>query len=505
MNVKQLYRTIRDLFSETRWVKLTYEIFNLEKNFNYSDFEKSAKLCREELKNSKVKNVEIIELKADGKTVYGDFIMPESFDWEYAYLKITHPIEFKDYILADTKIHPFCIANRSAPTKEKLFEIIHINDINKKKNLKNYLVFCDNIHPSICRESIESTNAEGIISSYSGAPEYKDCMYWINGWSRRSGWYQTKDEKKLICFSISPSKGELLKKLIEKGSVKVCACVKSKIYNGKINLITGNIPGKRKKEITFLAHLYEPMINDNASGVSGLIEVANLINTMIENYGFTPEYGIRFLFGMEMYGFENFFEKKHSIIYGINVDCITCDIQKTGTKYITVYESHFTNPFFGDWIFEDLLERFFCFPWRKRRTPYHDNTFISDLSIGIPVLYIISSPGKFHHNSYDSEIVNWAQGKEILFLLTTYCCLLSSGKLSNYLEQIEFWAKKEFFSYLCKLQNFNETTKYHLENRVLFFSEYLKKKYCSLELFDVKPCRKFLKEIDEISEKTLKK
>ncbi|MCM8816802.1 MAG: AAC(3) family N-acetyltransferase [Candidatus Omnitrophica bacterium] len=505
--MKNLYHLIENLFDKNRWKEIASKIYAIEKRFCYSDFEFSAKLCRDELERSGAKDVELIKLKADGKTIYGDFIMPQAWDYEYAKLEIVEPEKFKGKILADTSIHPFHIANRSCAIDKNVFEVIDIKKISENKNLAGCFVFCGNIHPRECRHEIEKTGATGIISSFSKSPEIKDGIFWVNGWVKNSGWYHTKEDRKMACFSITPADGELLQNLLDSYRVKVKAVVKSKIYDGHIHSITGLIPGKTKKEICFLAHLYEPMITDNATGVAGLIELCRVFNQMINEKKIIPEIGIRFLFSMERYGMMEFFEKRHNVIYVFNVDSITDDIVKTGSLHYTFYGSPSNLPFFGDWLFEYILSRFFRYPWKKQMSSYEDDSFVSDSSIGIPSGYFLSHPGKLHHNSYLEKTVNWQQGENVFCVLGTYALVLNG--LKNNLETIiETSAKQELFSYLTTLVMNATDSKdgfniQGIKERVDYFTGYLKKKYFSALAFNIKCRKNFAKDIDAITKSFL--
>ncbi|MCM8822993.1 MAG: hypothetical protein NC831_09385, partial [Candidatus Omnitrophica bacterium] len=70
--MQNLFSLILKHFDFERWQNLSLKIYSIERRFCYQDFEKSAKLCKNELEHSGAKNVELISLKADGKTTYGD-------------------------------------------------------------------------------------------------------------------------------------------------------------------------------------------------------------------------------------------------------------------------------------------------------------------------------------------------------------------------------------------------------------------------------------------------
>ncbi|MCX7705759.1 MAG: AAC(3) family N-acetyltransferase [bacterium] len=508
--MEKIFSKIEKSFDVERWKKLACKIYEIEKNFCYRDFRKSAIFCNNELECSGAKKVELIKLNADGRTVYGDFIMPQAWNFEFAKLEIVEPDALKGRVIADTSIHPFHIANRSCRIKENIFEVVDIKDISERSNLIGCFVFCGNIHPRECRNDIEKTGAIGIISSFSKAPDIKDGIFWVNGWVKNSGWYHTKQDRKMACFSITPEDGKYLQSLLDKGPVKIRTVVKSNTYDGHIYSITGLIPGKTEKEMCILAHLYEPMLTDNATGVAGIIELCRVFNNLVKKNEFIPEFGIRFLFSMERYGMMEFFEKKHNVVYGFNVDSIADDIVKTGSLHYTFYGSPFNVPFFGDWIFEKILNDFFNYPWKKKLPAYEDDTFISDSAISIPTGYFISHPGKLHHNSYLAETVNWQQGKQAILAIGTYIMALTSPLKSNYSVFIEYAAKKEFFSYLKHLssniaKSIEEFTSKQMKERIEYFADYLKKKYLSAKPFGIECQKTLLKEIDEITRKFLKK
>lgn len=506
--MEKIFEKIGKYFDHERWKKLSESIYSIERKFCYRDFEKSADLCRRELEKSGAKQTSIVSLKADGEQAYGDFIMPRAWDFEYARLEIFKPEEFKGKILADTSIHPFHIANRSRDINEDIFEVIDIKKISKNSRLDGCFVFCGNIHPRECRHEIEKTGATGIISSFSKAPDIKDGLFWINGWVKNSGWYHTKQDRQMVCFSITPADGEFLQNLLDASQVKVKVSVRSRTYDGHIYSITGLIPGKTNREICFLAHLYEPMLTDNATGVAGLIELCRVFNSLIENNEFMPEISIRFLFSMERYGMMEFFERKHNVIYAFNVDSIADDIVKTEKMHYTLYGSPLVIPFFGDWILERILTAFFKYPWKKEMPAYEDDTFVSDSSIGIPSGYLVSHPGKLHHNSYLSQTVNWEQGKHVLNILGVYFFMLSSGIRKKYLPVLEMSARSEFFSYIAnlasRLASMENLDSHGIKRRIDYFAEYIKKKYLSARSFGIGCRENFLLEIDGIAKKSIK-
>lgn len=512
--MKRYYELIKKSFSMAYHANLAMQIYSLESSFCYRDFARSSRLCLEELKKAGAENVELIPHKADGETTYGDFIMPEAWDVDEASLEVVEPAGAPAPVLADLKKHPFAVANRCASTPEQgvVAEVLTLDEARRRKRLDGKLVFVQDTSPRYVRGMVLEKNGIGIISAYSGAKDAPDGILWINGWCTGSGWYHTKEDKKLLCFSITPRIGEVLQSLLKSSrSVHVRARVRSRIYAGEISTVTGLLPGRSDEEILFVAHLYEPMLTDNATSVAALIEACRVLKRLLREGSIPPlKRGIRFLFSMERYGVAAFFEKRReNIRAALNVDSITPDITRTGMMHLSLCNNPYSNPFFGDFIFEHLLEH--CFPpeiaWRRERPEFGDDSFIADSSIGIPTNYFMSHPGKLHHSSLEAEVVDWNLGREMAVVMTTYAYLLAAGEEANagLLEAISYSsAKSELLSFFQTLANAltskpGALTAEEAEERAAWFTAYLKKKLSTLRAFGYNLPDTVMQEIDETS------
>jgi hypothetical protein len=61
------------------------------------------------------------------------------------------------------------------------------------------------------------------------------------------------------------------------------------------------------------------------------------------------------------------------------------------------------------------------YPWKPVRNNFSDDTWISDTTIGIPVNWLHSPPGRYHHSSLVSfRDVDWALAENITSLIATY-------------------------------------------------------------------------------------
>jgi len=482
------YKKISGEFDPVRFKKISEQIAGYESSFCYKGFRKSAFFCAKKLKQAGAE-VKITALPADGKTSFLDYILPQAFDVNSACLELIEP---KKLVLANLKEEPFCVANRCGSTPEGglMAEVIEAERLDKE-DIKGKIVFTKDVHPKEIRSRVVEKGGIGIISSFSRGPDLQDSTWWANGWGSGPGWYLLKEDKKIFCFSISPGKGEYLKSLFRKGrKAKARVEVSSRIYAGKIHTVSGFLPGSSAKEITFLAHIYEPMITDNATGAAALIEICRILNVLIKKGEIPPpRRGIRFLLSMEKYGFAEFFsgkENRKKTLCAINTDSISTDIRKT-LRPVSLRINPSSHPFFGDFLLEDLTRKFLSpfYPWKIEKGNFSDDTWICDGTVGIPVNWLWSHPGKYHHNSLDAKTVDFNLARNIASIIATYAYLLAAGEkeAGDYLRQVSFYgARKRRLDFYQQLSS-QELALNDARIKRAFFAEYIQKGIHSLEKF----------------------
>ena len=133
-------------------------------------------------------------------------------------------------------------------------------------------------------------------------------------------------------FMISPRKGQMLRELLCKGTVRIEVAIQSRMYNGEFHSATGITCGAEKPDegILFLTHLQEPGANGNCSGTGVGLELARSLNAAIRD-GIVPRprRSIRFLFGWEGIGLQAWIEKHRErlpqMLGGLNIDEIGVD------------------------------------------------------------------------------------------------------------------------------------------------------------------------------------
>jgi len=164
-----------------------------------------------------------------------------------------------------------------------------------------------------------------------------DAFRWENGTGLRD-WYPVDGEPVLPMFSLTPRQAQMLR---EHPQTLLRGAIARRFYDGGIPMVTGLVPGRESTEILLMAHLYEPFEADNAASAPMLLE---LCRKLVPLAG-TLRHSIRFLFGMERFGFAEYFHRhgKGNCVFAVNVDC-PCNIATTKHPRFTVYGSSETAP-----------------------------------------------------------------------------------------------------------------------------------------------------------------
>src|SRR5262249_35606690 len=117
-------------------------------------------------------------------------------------------------------------------------------------------------------------------------------------------WHVQVSDRPRIGFSVTPRTGDKLRAALRKGPVLVHVASNGKLFEGELDIVTGVVPGEDERELWLMAHLYEPLPDDNSAGVVGAIEVAKVLRRLIANGTLPrPRFTLRLIFSMEMYGY----------------------------------------------------------------------------------------------------------------------------------------------------------------------------------------------------------
>ena len=392
-------------------------LFTLESPQTSPAQEKAAEYTFNLLKEDGFTNVELLKFPADGKTVYQDKIMPLLWDVSKAVLASSTTNE----IYADYEANPFSIvAGSTATPKDGLnTRVITEAQLLSGEDAAGTLVLLSpNTRPcNTVLTPLLDLGAIGFVSDYlCGRYQTPDDCQWVNGCTDAGDWHVTLEDRDFIGFSVSPKVGAKLRTLAEKGNCNVHVSCDARRYSGEISVVTGLIPGKQEKEFWLVAHLYEPLLNDNSTGVTAAIEIANMIKNLLKT-----EYTIRVVFAHELYGFAAYAAHRgnylgNQVVGGCNLD----DLSSCLPGKLLLVPAGEAIPFHGN----EILKH--CYQALKDTVEgleledigqYYDDLALGDSTIGVPLTWLMGK-GSLWHNSAQckKDYIN----SEIFFRTTAF-------------------------------------------------------------------------------------
>jgi hypothetical protein len=388
-------------------------LWRLELPQTFAAYHAAAGRTLEMIKDAGIGNAEMIQSPADGRTVYQDKRTPLAWDASLGRLTVTKSkIPFSEPVIADYKRHPFHLIKGSVSTARggQRARIISQDQFESGCDARGALVLCRlRVWPGgkILPKALDR-GALGLISDYvKSRGKLPDAIPWINASTEGSHWHVQCEDRPFVSFAVSPRAGDLLRRALKAGPVEALAECDGRRYEGTIPCVTALIPGRQKRELWLMAHLYEPLSDDNATGVAGAVELARIIKRLTETGALPPlEFSLRLVFGAEHYGFAAFADRMggypgDKVIGAVNMDSLPSG--NPGQK-LHLYFAPPGTPFFGNSVLEMALEdlrnsdiirpeRVFGFG------QYGDDTFLSDKTTGVPTVWPLGTKKMLWHNS----------------------------------------------------------------------------------------------------------
>jgi len=404
------YQMFRQRLHAEEMLDNTNELLKLELGQTFPCYHASAEKALALLKRYGIPNAEKITFPADGRTDYQDKITPLGWKATIGKAVIQKAIGIpQGTVIADYQRHPFHLikGSVSTPPGGAVYPIITEAQMIAGMDARGaFVLLSPRTAPGASGflSRCIDLGATGFISDYSmNAKDAPDGIQWSNAQTEHGNWHVIADDRPFIGFSITPGMGDDLRRALASGPVTALIESDATRYETTVDLVTALVPGRRKEEFWIFAHLYEPLGNDNSSGVAAAIETLRMI--MAQG---TPEFSLRVLFGLEHYGFAAYAAMRgdgnlsREVLGGIDYDAmylhhgwsIRFNCAAPGT------------PFFGNYLFEqcanDLngrpeiptLDFFESYP-----TMYDDDSFLGDSTTGVPTLWPIRAGKNFWHNS----------------------------------------------------------------------------------------------------------
>ena len=421
---------------DMEWVKKhTIAINAMERPTTNSDFLKSSEYVRNLMVEAGFSEVERYALPCDGVTTYDDCTMPLA--WDRTGRSTLEMISPEKRLLADTDAEPLNAVIWSPPTPEGgvTAELVDLRSAVSEDlhELSGKIVLWPDSPSAAVKEKLIKCGALGIVAFVDGVFDTNpDDVRWMNGSGLR-GWYYTGEDPQIWVFSITPRLGrELAGRLASGEKITVKAEMKTRVYAGEINTVTGLIPGKSGKENALVAHMYEPFLPDDAAGIVLSIAVGKALKELVEA-GRIPELdtGLRVAFSMERYGFSEFFLNRSSnIVSMINMDSVCHRTLALAGVLPELRHSPASAPNFDTVLLRNMLKE--CYPevpFRETPGNLSDDTFSADSTFKIPCCWLHTppAPGRHHNTGAVFNEADWPIAEMVATVMTAYHAKLNNA------------------------------------------------------------------------------
>ena len=410
------------------WLALMDKVFNADKSqeilekiwendrwFDFKAFNRTAQVCADYMTVCGLEEVELTPLIADGKTPYGDWVLPKAWDVEDAKLVLLEA--GGETVVADYKAVPCALSINSAPTPEGGYtaELIAIEaDAADTPDIKGKLLLTTKPAQTLVGMA-KKHGAIGIVSDffplYPGVRDTREQMHETTRWD--NNFIQPINDTGLFAFNITPDTGDMLRAKMAKGAtLTMRATVDARIYDGENNVVSCAILGSdpNAKELFLYGHLYEEGAHDNASGCALFIEVLRAVMVLIKEGKLPrPKHTIRLIMGYECVGSTGWLvtheKEAANMLCGIVADMI--GTEGIDNSVMTVRMDPLSNYSFIDSVLKQVnidYKSLYApdYKWILTKFQIASDNMIGDPMWGIPTTAMISEPALSYHSSMDT-------------------------------------------------------------------------------------------------------
>ena len=416
-------------------------IHAVDRHFTFSSFHESARYSAERLRAAGLMEVQIVEAPADGRSVYGDWMMPLAWEVEEATFDVVGADGGVERV-ADRSQVPACLAMWSAPTPPEGVEaeLVWIEDPADRGTwsaevVRGRIVFTS-AHPHSVKRLLLEQGAVGMLSDFqSPGANLPEAVAWINAWSDDpGGWALTNRDLLGWSFQISPRQGEMLRARLKAGEkLRGRAVVRASIERGTLPTVTGVIPGCGKEEVLVVGHQFEQGAVDNASGVGIMLEAARALQGLISRGELpAPRRSIRFLFVSECYGTMFWLEQSRRarrIVAGLCVDA-PCGIAELALRPLEISVNPHSQMSYVDAlalaICGEVMAAAATYAWGERPFSMTDN-LIADKTIDIACPWIGGHSRTWHNSADTPEVLDADAQGLVARMAAAYGYLIASA------------------------------------------------------------------------------
>ncbi|MBO4303820.1 MAG: DUF4910 domain-containing protein [Lentisphaeria bacterium] len=409
-----LYRKFLKKIDADFLMKETENLWRREFPQTFKAYHEAAFYTKELVEKAGLPNVELIELPADGKTAFLDNRMPIAWDASCGRLTLlnckekvkNNPFgndEEGRLVAADFQKHPFSLVKGSVlPGGKRTARIISETQLLSGIDAEGTIVLLDKSTRPYGKAitMLLDLGAIGFLAdNVTGGLDHPDSIGWFNA-ACESDWHVTAAHRPFVGFSTTPRIGDYIREQLKRKAVMAQVECDGVRYVGVHHAVTALIPGRRKEEVWAYGHLYEPLADDDSCGVVAAIETAKQI--MAEG---TPEYSVRVVFAMELYGFAAFIGKRmggdlrKKVIGALNYDGLASILNVK----LKCYTCPMGTPCFGNFLIEELTNAMqtekASFTCKMYPSAYFDDIAFNCPSVGLAAIWALCDHGDTHHTS----------------------------------------------------------------------------------------------------------
>jgi hypothetical protein len=404
--VSALVQNIGKSVDADRAMETMRRVYDTDHFFTFPKFEETAVYLKQRLEESGLTQVEIGGATADGKTQAGFWTEPLAWNVKEARLEVIEP---ERTLLCDYQSVPTSLGmwSGSTPKEGVTAELVDIKRT-PWSDVKGKLVLTDR-NSAGYKFRLVKYGALGAVNGFSENPELQDGRQWVNAWGD-NGWGFTKASTPLLSFSVTPRQAAHLRQMMASGKrVMVHAYADTSFYSGRYPWVTGVLPGTNpKEEVLVLGHSSEQGANDNATGVSAMVEALHTIANLVKEGKLArPRRSIRILLMPELYGslsyIANHPERMKHTLAAMAVDTPAADYHLAGTEY-TFYMNPQVAMSYTDALIMRIARTYLGSSrptFSSVHTPGTDS-YLGEPTVGVPTVWSYSGTGvNTHHNTED--------------------------------------------------------------------------------------------------------
>jgi hypothetical protein len=363
----------------------------------------------------------------------GFWTLPLAWDVTSARLELTSP---ERELLCEYKAVPTCLGMWSGATAAEGVdaELVAYTAAHPEK-MKGKLVLTDKNAANLKFELVRA-GALGALNGFSENPALAEDRQWVNAWGDY-GWAFTKTSTPLLSWSVTPAQAERLHVLLASGKkVRLHAQASTRTYAGRYPWVTAVLPGSEPgEEVLTLGHTSEQGAQDNATGVSAMVEALATVNRLIDTGKLErPRRSIRVLLMPEVYGSLTYIsanpERMKNTVAAMTVDTPAASYDLAGTEY-TLYMNPHVAKSWTDALIARVTEA--CLPgdrpWHIAEHTTGTDAYLGEPTIGVPDVWVYSGTGvTTHHNSADRpDTVDSRSMRDLVSIVATYMYVTASA------------------------------------------------------------------------------